>query len=62
LLDRDLMRLGANAVLPRLFFHGAGLAALQAMMADRRFADPPSSPMSARNLALIPWWVRFRVG
>jgi len=40
LLERGLMRLGPAPWPPRLFFDEAGLAALRAMMADRRFADP----------------------
>jgi hypothetical protein len=40
LLDRGLMRLDTTQYMPRLFFTEAGLAALRAMMADRRFADP----------------------
>ena len=40
LLDRGLMRLDATLRLPHLFFTKAGLEALRAMMADRRFADP----------------------
>jgi len=40
LLDRGLMRLDTEGRLPRLFFTELGLAALRAMMTDRRFADP----------------------
>jgi hypothetical protein len=40
LLDRGLMRLDTTQHMPRLFFTVAGLGALRAMMADRRFADP----------------------
>ena len=40
LLERGLMRLEPTPWPPRLFFTDAGLAALRAMMADRRFADP----------------------
>jgi len=40
LLERGLMRLEPAPWPPRLFFTDAGLAALRAMMADRRFADP----------------------
>jgi hypothetical protein len=40
LLDRGLMRLDTTQHLPRLFFTEAGLAALRAMVADRRLANP----------------------
>lgn len=40
LVDRGLMRLDTTGRQPRLFFTEAGLAALRAMMADRRFANP----------------------
>ena len=40
LLERGLMRLQPTPWPPRLFFTEAGLLALRAMMADRRFANP----------------------
>jgi hypothetical protein len=40
LIARGLVRLDASGHLPRLFFTDAGLAALRAMMMDRRLADP----------------------
>jgi hypothetical protein len=40
LVDRGLMRLDRSSTFPRLFFTGAGMAALRQMMRDRRFADP----------------------
>jgi len=40
LLARGLVRLDASLRPPRLFFTEAGLAALRAMMADARLADP----------------------
>src|SRR5580693_8182246 len=40
LVARGLMRLDAIGRFPRLFFAETGLAALQAMMMDRRLADP----------------------
>src|SRR5271166_4059917 len=40
LIERGLMRNDTEQRLPRLFFTDAGLAALRAMVMDRRFADP----------------------
>jgi hypothetical protein len=40
LLDRGFVSLDADSRLPRLFFTATGLAALRAMMRDRRLADP----------------------
>ena len=40
LVDRGLMRIDRSSNLPRLFFTEAGIATLQRMMSDRRFADP----------------------
>ena len=40
LLDRGLMRLQAAPWPPRVFFTEAGLVALRALVADRRFAHP----------------------
>jgi len=54
LLERGLMRLDATIRQPRLFFTDAGLASLQAMMADRRFADPAKFAHVRRELGLDP--------
>ncbi|MBV8457502.1 MAG: hypothetical protein JO122_12900, partial [Acetobacteraceae bacterium] len=40
LLDRGFVSLDPHSRLPRLFFTEPGLAALRAMMRDRRLADP----------------------
>ncbi|MBV8522693.1 MAG: hypothetical protein JOY71_11315 [Acetobacteraceae bacterium] len=40
LLDRGFVSLDPHNGLPRLFFTETGLAALRAMMRDRRLADP----------------------
>ena len=40
LLDRGFVSLDPHSRPPRLFFTAAGLAALRAMMSDRRLADP----------------------
>jgi hypothetical protein len=40
LLDRGFVSLDPHSRLPRLFFTETGLAALRAMMRDRRLADP----------------------
>ena len=40
LIARGLMRLDNEGHFPRLFFTEAGLAALRAMMTDRRLVDP----------------------
>ncbi|HYZ40860.1 MAG TPA: hypothetical protein VE687_09565 [Stellaceae bacterium] len=40
LLDRGFVSLDPHSRLPRLFFTATGLAALRAMMRDRRFVDP----------------------
>jgi hypothetical protein len=40
LVARGLMRLDVSGRFPRLFFTETGLAALRAMMMDRRLADP----------------------
>ena len=52
LLERGLMRLDTTARQPRLFFTETGLAALRAMMADRRFADPLKFAHVRRELGL----------
>jgi hypothetical protein len=54
LLERGLMRLDATTRWPRLFFTDAGLAALRAMMADRRFADPAKFAHVRQELGLDP--------
>ncbi len=54
LLERGLMRLDATTRWPRLFFTDAGLAVLQAMMADRRFADPAKFAHVRQELGLDP--------
>jgi hypothetical protein len=54
LIDRGLMRLDSAGRLPRLFFTEAGLAALQRMMADRRFADPEKFAHIRKELGLEP--------
>ena len=48
------MRLQPTPWPPRLFFTEAGLAALQAMMADRRFANPTTSAHVRRELGIDP--------
>jgi hypothetical protein len=40
LLDRGFVSLDPHSRLPRLFFTEPGLAALRAMMSDRRLANP----------------------
>jgi hypothetical protein len=52
LLDRGLMRLDTTQHMPRLFFTEAGLGALRAMMADRRFADPKKFAHVRQELGL----------
>ncbi len=54
LLERGLMRLDATTRWPRLFFTDVGLLALQAMMADRRFADPAKFAHVRQELGLDP--------
>ncbi len=54
LLERGLLRLDATTRWLRLFFTDAGLAALQAMMADRRFADPAKFAHVRQELGLDP--------
>jgi hypothetical protein len=54
LVDRGLMRTDRSANIPRLFFTGAGLAALRQMMADRRFADPVKFAHVRRELGIDP--------
>ena len=54
LLGRGLMRLDAATRQPRLFFTDAGLAALQAMMADKRLADPAKFAHIRQELGIDP--------
>jgi hypothetical protein len=54
LLDRGLMQLDISQRLPRLFFTETGLAALRAMMADRRLADPKKFGHIRRELGIDP--------
>ena len=54
LIGRGLMRLDATTRQPRLFFTDAGLAALRAMMADRRMADPAKFAHIRRELGIDP--------
>jgi len=52
LLERGLMRLEPAPWPPRLFFIEAGLAALRAMMANTRFANPVTFAHVRRELGL----------
>ena len=54
LLARGLVRLDASLRPPRLFFTEAGLAALRAMMADPRLANPVTFAHVRRELGLEP--------
>ena len=54
LLERGLMRLQPTPWPPRLFFTGAGLVALRAMMVDRRFANPVTFAHVRRELGIDP--------
>jgi hypothetical protein len=54
LLDRGLMRLEPIPWPPCLFFTEAGMAALRAMMADRRFANPVTFAHVRRELGIDP--------
>ena len=54
LLDRGLMRLEATPWPLRLFFTGAGSAALRAMMADRRLANPVTFAYVRREIGIDP--------
>ena len=54
LLERGLMRLQPAPWPPRLFFTEAGLLALRAMMADRRFANPATFAHVRRELGIDP--------
>jgi hypothetical protein len=54
LLERGLMRLEPAPWPPRLFFTEAGLAALRAMMANTRFANPVTFAHVRRELGIDP--------
>ena len=54
LLERGLMRLQPTPWPPRLFFTEAGLLALRAMMADRRFANLATFAHVRRELGIDP--------
>ena len=54
LVARGLLRLDAASRWPRLFFTDAGLAALRAMMADARLADPAKFAHVRQELDLEP--------
>jgi hypothetical protein len=54
LVDRGLMRLDATIRPPRPFVIEAGLAALRAMMADRRLANPRDFAHVQRKFGIDP--------
>ena len=54
LVDRGLMRLDAALRPPSLFFTEPGLAALRAMMADRRLANPAQFAHVRQELGIDP--------
>jgi len=54
LLERGLVRLQPTPWPPRLFFTDAGLAALRAMMADGRLANPKTFAHVRRELGIDP--------
>jgi hypothetical protein len=54
LVERGLLWLDTSQRLPRLFFTETGLAALRAMMADRRLADPKKFGHIRRELGIDP--------
>jgi 2-hydroxychromene-2-carboxylate isomerase len=54
LVERGLMRLDAALRPPRIFFTEAGLAALRAMMADRRLANPADFAHVRQELGIDP--------
>jgi hypothetical protein len=54
LIARGLMRLDASGRFPRLFFTEAGLAALRAMMMNRRLADPKKFAHVRQELGIDP--------
>ena len=53
LIERGLLRLDATGQ-PRLFFTDAGLAALRAMMADPRLANPAKFAHVRQELGFDP--------
>ena len=54
LVERGLMRLDATLRPPRIFFTEPGLAALRAMMADRRLANPAQFAHVRQELGIDP--------
>ena len=54
LIERGLMRLDATLRLPRVFFTEAGLAALRAMMAQPRLANPAKFAHIRQELGIDP--------
>ena len=54
LLERGLMQLEPTPSPPRLFFTEAGLAALRAMMANTRFANPKTFAHVRQELGIDP--------
>jgi hypothetical protein len=54
LVERGLMRLDVTLRPPRLFFTDPGLAALRAMMADRRLANPAQFAHVRQELGIDP--------
>ena len=54
LFERGLLRLDTTGRQPRLFFTDAGLAALRAMMADKRLADPVGFAHVRQELGIDP--------
>ena len=54
LLERGLMRLDISGRLPRLVFTETGIAALRAMMSDRRLADPGKFAHVRQELGIDP--------
>ena len=54
LLERKLMRLDTSGRLPRLVFTETGIAALRAMMSDRRLADPEKFAHVRQELGIDP--------
>ena len=54
LVERGLLRLDTTGRQPRLFFTDAGLAALRAMMADARLANPAKFAHVRQELGLDP--------
>lgn len=52
LIERGLLRLGGEGPFPRLLFTEAGMAALRAMVADRRLTDPERFAHLRRELGI----------